>query len=1708
MQIQAEANLSALIESTEDLIWSVDLDDRLATFNGALQRYIKATFGIQPTLGMLPRELVPPARANLMPPLYKRARAEGSVRVEFPLADGRTLDLTLNTILVDGIVTGVSVFGKDITERMGTENALRMAEAKYRDIFDGALEGMFQTAPKGEPLTVNPALAKMLGYVSPAEFLSVVRNVADDVWADIHERDNYLRQLEEHGAVLGFECQLKRKDGTSITASLNTRRVCGADGQLLFHEGFILDITERKRAADLQREGLDALKEAQLIGALGSYVLDIPRGMWTSSEALDEFFGIGKDYVRDVAGWAALIHPEDQAMMTSYFTGEVLGKRQAFDKEYRIVRQTDGTVHWVHGMGRLEFDAQNQPLKMRGIIKDITDRKQAEQAMAANELRFRTFFEANGSVMLLFEPPCGAIVDANRAASTFYGYSKEQLIGMPMSQINTRPREEIALECQQARREERSFFNLHHRLASGEEREVGVYSSPVEVDGRGVLFSIVHDLTEQKQAERALAAREARFRTFFEENGSVMYMVDPETCEIVDANRAACEFYGYPREQFVGMFTSQINLSSPEVRLRNRQEAMRKDRSCFYYLHRLASGEVRDVELHLSPFEVDGRRLLYAIVNDITERRLVERALAESENLFRAITETSPLGMALVSGTPEQIEYLNPAFIQLFGYTRDDIPTVAEWWQLAYPDPEYRQQVTEDWRIATAYAKETGDTIEPLELMVACKDGSKKIVEWGLVNIGERSLAYGVDITGRKQSEIQLRNSEEHYRSTFEQATVGIIHASFEGIILRSNAHFAEMVGYNADELPGIDVQQITFPEDGPASREALELVLSSGSAVTIEKRYLRKDGSPTWAKLTISIQHDGEGCPLHFTGLVEDINARKAAEDKVDAATEALRASEERYRIAFQTSLDCVNINRLDNGVYVDVNRAFVEIIGYEREEIIGRSSLDLNIWADSRDRQKMAEGLLADSVVRNMEAQFRTKNGTLIWGLMSASLIELDGVRCILSVTRDITEARVAADCLTAAASALRLSEERYRTVFQACPDAVVISRISDGKILDANQAFLDSSGFERSEVLGRTTLELGIWVNECDLQNFVDTMALGDSVQDMEVQSRRKNGEIFWMRLSASEIEIDGEQCRLTFAKEITEVKAAEQNLASAAEALLASEERYRTVFHTSLDCITVSHLSDGRYVDVNKAFLDLIGIEPEEIVGRTSTDLGIWANPETRTEIVEMLRRNPTLRDFQTEFVKKSGEKFWVLISASVIQIGGISCVVSVVRDISGVKAAESTIHSLALYDPLTGLPNRRLLFERLSQTLTDEAQNGRMKALLLIDVDNLKTLNDTLGHHTGDLLLQEVARRIAACAHETDTVGRVGGDEFVVILDGLSEIAEEAATQAKAVGQEMLNSISQPYLLENRECLTAASMGVAVFGDQDVSADNILQHADIALHLAKADGRNTLRFFSPALQAVVNAQAKLEKDLRLAIKTKQFMLYYQPQVERGRLTGAEALIRWKHPSRGIVLPDEFISIAENTRLILPMGDWVLETACKQIAAWAGRPETARLMIAVNISALQFRQPEFVEHVLAALETTGANPKCLKLELTESMLVENFEDVIAKMAELKSHGLSFSLDDFGTGYSSLAYLKRLPLDQLKIDRSFVRDMLVDLTSGAIAQTIISLGRAMELSVVAEGVETEEQRGFLAGLGCHCFQGHLFSPALPPDELEAFL
>ncbi|WP_211453183.1 bifunctional diguanylate cyclase/phosphodiesterase [Collimonas antrihumi] len=601
------------------------------------------------------------------------------------------------------------------------------------------------------------------------------------------------------------------------------------------------------------------------------------------------------------------------------------------------------------------------------------------------------------------------------------------------------------------------------------------------------------------------------------------------------------------------------------------------------------------------------------------------------------------------------------------------------------------------------------------------------------------------------------------------------------------------------------------------------------------------------------------------------------------------------------------------------------------------------------------------------------------------------------------------------------------------------------------------------------------------------------------DLEFRSVRKDGSVFWLSISWAPI-CDAKGAFTGFrtsGRDITERKQAEAELRIAAVAFDSREG----MMVTDAEC---------RILRINSAFTDSTGYTAAEVVGQTPRMLQSGRHdPAFYREMWDAIHNSG---GWQGEIWdrRKNGEVYpkWLTISAVTGDDGVVTHYIGTHHDITERKISEERIKELAFFDALTHLPNRTLLLDRLTQALTVSARNETCGALLFVDLDHFKTLNDTLGHDQGDLLLLQAAQRLAASVREVDTVARVGGDEFVVVLGSLSESPQEAASQTEAVGEKILAVLSGGYQLDDIEYRCTASIGATLFRGHQTSIDELLKQADLAMYKAKETGRNALRFFDPAMQTVVLARATLEVGLRKAIEDKQFLLHYQAQVvDGGRVTGVEALVRWQHPQRGIVFPADFIPMAEETGLILPLGNWVLETACSQLAAWATRPEMTHLTVAVNISAQQFREPDFVDKVLAVISQTGANPSRLKLELTESLLVDNMQDIIQKMVALKINGVFFSLDDFGTGYSSLAYLKRLPLDQLKIDHSFVRDILFDANDAAIARTILALAKSLGLEVIAEGVETMAQRDFLASAGCHAYQGNYFCRPLPIEGFEEF-
>ncbi|MEQ1666874.1 MAG: EAL domain-containing protein [Sulfuriferula sp.] len=559
---------------------------------------------------------------------------------------------------------------------------------------------------------------------------------------------------------------------------------------------------------------------------------------------------------------------------------------------------------------------------------------------------------------------------------------------------------------------------------------------------------------------------------------------------------------------------------------------------------------------------------------------------------------------------------------------------------------------------------------------------------------------------------------------------------------------------------------------------------------------------------------------------------------------------------------------------------------------------------------------------------------------------------------------------------------------------------------------------------------------------------------------------------------------------------------------AQTLRRENEKSQVLLRNASDGIHILDMN-GNLVEFSDSFCTMLGYYREEMTGMNVSQ---WDAHFPAAELPAGIRRQYEKKDrslFETRHRGKDGCCFDVEISCFPLELDGKPVMFYSSRDITERMQAEDEIKYLAFYDPLTHLPNRRLLTDRLKQAIAASARSGRKGALLFIDLDNFKTLNDSLGHDQGDLLLRQVAQRLVGCIRESDTVARFGGDEFVVMLVDLSDGLDEAATLTKQIGEKILAVLNQVYQLGNHPHHSSSSIGATLFtGNQD-SMDELLKQADLAMYKAKGAGRNVMRFFDLGMQSAITARAALENELRSGIPGREFVLYYQAQVDsNGRVTGAEALVRWQHPQRGLVSPLEFIPVAEETGLILPLGLWVLETACIQLTTWVAQQKMTYFTMSINISTRQFQQPDFVQQVLAVIDSAGVNPGQLKLELTESVILGDVEDIVAKMTTLKAYGVRFSLDDFGTGYSSLAYLKRLPLDQLKIDQSFVRDVLTDTNAAAIAQTVVALAQSLDLSVIAEGVETQGQQVFLASVGCHAYQGYLFSRPLPVTEFDQFM
>lgn len=675
----------------------------------------------------------------------------------------------------------------------------------------------------------------------------------------------------------------------------------------------------------------------------------------------------------------------------------------------------------------------------------------------------------------------------------------------------------------------------------------------------------------------------------------------------------------------------------------------------------------------------------------------------------------------------------------------------------------------------------------------------------------------------------------------------------------------------------------------------------------------------------------------------------------------------------------------------------------------------------------------------------------------------------------------------------------QQGFLTLFDRMPVASMLTRSSDSTVLAINPTFEATFGWAPTDVIGKSSADIGLWQSVKQRDDFLERFVVRGRIQQFETSLLCRDGSQKACLVYVEPIDIDGENYRLSMAHDISERKDYET-------ALRNSENKFAMLFRQAPEPYALFDVDTAKFIEINDSFNELFGYSPNEIIGKTAVEIGFWQNVQARKKVIRKLIQVGRLRNEPATLLTLDRRALECEVSSNFIYIGDQRRILSSFKDVTEQRLIEARIKHQACHDALTDLPNRLLLTDRLRQHLSLCERHSLSCALLFFDLDHFKHINDSLGHTRGDAVLQEIGRRLLASLRKSDTVARLGGDEFVVLLSDLRGQPEEMLAHVTQTATKLLQAVAAPMQIDGHSLQLGCSIGIAMAPEHGNNPDDLLKHADIALYSVKDGGRDGIAVFQPHMEIAARERLEVESELRRALLSNEFQLHYQPQINSAKpaIIGAEALLRWLHPQRGLVSPGVFMHVLEESGMILDVGRWVLNEACAFIARLlqSGQIQPDSFSLSVNISPRQFRHPEFVDDVARAIEQHGTPSSCLSLEITEGMVIQNVNDTIDKMHQLRNLGIRFAIDDFGTGYSSLSYLKRLPVDVLKIDQSFVRDCTRDSNDAEIVRAIIAMARSLNMDLIAEGVETEQQLAFLLEQGCSNYQGYLFSPAVTEE------
>jgi diguanylate cyclase (GGDEF)-like protein/PAS domain S-box-containing protein len=940
----------------------------------------------------------------------------------------------------------------------------------------------------------------------------------------------------------------------------------------------------------------------------------------------------------------------------------------------------------------------------------------------------------------------------------------------------------------------------------------------------------------------------------------------------------------------------------------------------------------------------------------------------------------------------------------------------------------------------------------------------------------------GWDITERCTAEANAHSVDARMRALLDATPDGITITALDGGIVFASRHALGMFGLAGPEsVIGHHLLEFVAPGWRQMAQERIAMILEGIHTGPTEYKVLNRLRGEFWVETNGDVLRDGRGNPHQILLVIRDITDRKRA-------LLALEESHSQWRHVISTAAEgfwMIDRNRLT----VDVNAALCRMLGYSREDMLGRTPLE---FTDGENQAifRAQMGQIGTTYQRDYEITLTRKDGTPLPTYFHATT-HRDGqgeVEMAFAFVTDLTDHK-------RAQNALKASEARYRRIVETANEGMW-EMDREHMTTFVNSVMAGYLGYQPQDMIGRPIVDF-MFPEDLPEHRLRMRERHEGRQGDYERRFRHANGEERWLHVSATPlVEADrGFLGSFAMLLDITERKQSEEKLRQAA-----------AVFENTIEGVMITD-PDARIVAVNRAFTEITGFGEAEALGRNASFMQSGKHDDEYYQAMwQALDRGGSWRG-EIWNRRKSGEIYpeWLTISVVRDSRGHPSHYVGVFSDITGIKKSEEELNRLAYHDALTGLPNRLLFLDRIDHAIQRASRTDGQFAILFIDLDRFKNVNDTLGHHTGDLLLVAMAERIRKRLRAEDTLARLGGDEFTVLMESLAG-GQENPHLAAQLAHDLINTMAQPFQVAGHDLFHSASIGISLFPQDGQDAETLVKHADTAMYRAKDAGRNGFQFYTRELSVAALQRFSLEAALHTALERGEFELYYQPQLEMrsGRVVSMEALIRWNHPNMGMVAPDQFIPLAEETGLILPIGAWVLETACRE-ALKCAHLCTNRLTIAVNLSVTELERGNPVQHVARVLARTGLPPACLELEITESSAMRRGEESLAVLRELAALGVRLSIDDFGSGYSNLGYLKRLPVSSLKIDRLFVRELPDDAEDATIARAIIGLAHALNLQVVAEGVETSAQRDFLTLAGCDVMQGYLIGRPMPSGEIE---